>query len=394
MRRQAVLTALPEGDGIVPEQGNNFAVQLLGANEERLAQLALHLVESVTQEFGLPPIPIQHQWPVSVVDVVRQFLVHVASDDVAGIRVHGSVFETLGIEASRGGLDMDVLAATIRHAVSLVQSQTHRAVLADRDEVDKEAVLELLQRVLLAGEAVVDAARHGYEIAELASEGDGELARQLAAELMSRGARAPELAQRLGWKPDGLVCAMIASPVSGAAIAGAVPGTPAYFSRTADVVIAIPLPREYLATSIRSRLEGIQCVVGPAVPLDEFCDSLALAQRVSDRDELPAHRPVFVDDELLALTCTSDPMAVEALRRKHFVGLDQLAPDVRAMLVETLHAWLRHWGHRPAIAADLHVHPQTVSGRLHRLRDLLADDLEDPTTRSELLVLLTAEGAA
>ncbi|WP_207233777.1 hypothetical protein [Janibacter limosus] len=35
-----------------------------------------------------------------------------------------------------------------------------------------------------------------------------------------------------------------------------------------------------------------------------------------------------------------------------------------------------------------------MSGRLHRLRDLLADDLEDPTTRSELLVLLTAEGVA
>ena len=87
-------------------------------------------------------------------------------------------------------------------------------------------------------------------------------------------------------------------------------------------------------------------------------------------------------------------MVVTALRRKHFVELDQLAPEVRSMLVTTLHAWLRHWGHRPAIAADLHVHPQTVSGRLHRLRDLLADDLEDPTTRSELLVLLTAEGGA
>ena len=35
-----------------------------------------------------------------------------------------------------------------------------------------------------------------------------------------------------------------------------------------------------------------------------------------------------------------------------------------------------------------------MSGRLHRLRDLLADDLEGAVVRAELLVLLTAEGAA
>lgn len=378
----------------MPDQGSNFAVQLLGANEEKVGQLALHLVESVAQEYGLRPTPVAHQWPVSVVDLVRQFLAHVASDDVAGIRARGGVFETLGIEASRGGLDMDVLAAAIRHAVSLVQSQTHRAALADPAEFDQEAVLDLLQRVLLGGEAVVDAARHGYEIAGLAADGDGELARQLAGELMTRGDGAAELARHLGWKSDGLVCAMVASPISATAIAGAVTGTPAYFSRTDDVVVAVPLPLDHLSTSIREQLDGIACVVGPAVPLDEFCESLALAERIRDRDEPLPHHPVFVDDDLLVLSCTADPMVVNALRRKHFVELDQLAPEVRSMLVTTLHAWLRHWGHRPAIAADLHVHPQTVSGRLHRLRDLLADDLEDPTTRSELLVLLTAEGVA
>ena len=60
------------------------------------------------------------------------------------------------------------------------------------------------------------------------------------------------------------------------------------------------------------------------------------------------------------------------------------------MLVETLRQWLLQWGHRPGIAQALTVHPQTVSGRLHRLRDLLADDLEGAVVRAELLVLLTA----
>lgn len=46
------------------------------------------------------------------------------------------------------------------------------------------------------------------------------------------------------------------------------------------------------------------------------------------------------------------------------------------------------------MAAPVGLHPQTVSGRINRLKDLLADDLEDPTVRAELLVLLTADGVA
>ena len=41
------------------------------------------------------------------------------------------------------------------------------------------------------------------------------------------------------------------------------------------------------------------------------------------------------------------------------------------------------WG----IAKALHVHPQTVSGRINRLKDLLADEPEGPRVRAELLVL-------
>lgn len=100
----------------------------------------------------------------------------------------------------------------------------------------------------------------------------------------------------------------------------------------------------------------------------------------------------FVDDSLLELVCVADPVAVRALRRKYFGELDPLPENQRAVLVETLRQWLLQWGHRPGITQALTVHPQTVSGRLHLLHDLLADDLEDAVVRAELLVLLTAEG--
>jgi DNA-binding PucR family transcriptional regulator len=40
------------------------------------------------------------------------------------------------------------------------------------------------------------------------------------------------------------------------------------------------------------------------------------------------------------------------------------------------------------VAAELYIHPQTVSYRLKRLRELLGDDLDDPTARFELLLAL------
>ena len=39
-------------------------------------------------------------------------------------------------------------------------------------------------------------------------------------------------------------------------------------------------------------------------------------------------------------------------------------------------------GSRAEVAAELFVHPQTVSYRLKRLRDLLGDDLDDPAASS------------
>jgi DNA-binding PucR family transcriptional regulator len=40
------------------------------------------------------------------------------------------------------------------------------------------------------------------------------------------------------------------------------------------------------------------------------------------------------------------------------------------------------------VSTELYNHPQTVSYRLRRLRELLGDDLDDPGSRLELLLVL------
>ena len=59
-------------------------------------------------------------------------------------------------------------------------------------------------------------------------------------------------------------------------------------------------------------------------------------------------------------------------------------------LLETLRAWLDHQRHTPRIAAELHVHPQTVRYRVRQLRELLGDAIETPEGRFELELALRA----
>ena len=68
----------------------------------------------------------------------------------------------------------------------------------------------------------------------------------------------------------------------------------------------------------------------------------------------------------------------------------ELAEPERGRLLETLAAWLDHQRHTPGIAAQLHVHPQTVRYRLSKLRELLDDRLETPDGRFELELALRA----
>ncbi len=58
-------------------------------------------------------------------------------------------------------------------------------------------------------------------------------------------------------------------------------------------------------------------------------------------------------------------------------------------------AWLGHRGSAPQVAADLHVHPQTVRYRLAALKELLGEaTLADPDARFELELALRARASA
>jgi hypothetical protein len=141
---------------------------------------------------------------------------------------------------------------------------------------------------------------------------------------------------------------------------------------------------------LRTALAGLQCAVGISMPIDTLARSVELTQLAlrMRTEQVLTGDPVFVDDHLDTIIVHRDTRLLSFLRAQVLSPLDGLPAGARDRLTDTLVSWLRHHGDRHAVAADLHVHPQTVSYRLARLRTLFGEQLEDPRERTRLLLAL------
>jgi hypothetical protein len=104
--------------------------------------------------------------------------------------------------------------------------------------------------------------------------------------------------------------------------------------------------------------------------------------------------PLRVDDNLAALLLFESRDLAGRIAARRLAAFAELTPRARERMRETALALLRHDGNAVAMAAAMHVHPQTARYRIARLRELLGDQLDDPDARFELQLALRAEAAA
>ncbi len=135
-------------------------------------------------------------------------------------------------------------------------------------------------------------------------------------------------------------------------------------------------------------LHGRSAVVGPPRPWTEARASYLRAARTLALDIVRREEPLDSEAHLGELVLAADPETTADLRAAVLEPLAQLRPATAQRLSETLRSWLLHQGRRDAVAADLHVHPQTVRYRMGQLRELYADRLDDPRVVFELLLAL------
>ncbi|MEP7089947.1 MAG: helix-turn-helix domain-containing protein [Nocardioidaceae bacterium] len=140
-------------------------------------------------------------------------------------------------------------------------------------------------------------------------------------------------------------------------------------------------------------LRGRSAVVGPARSWTLARSSYVRAVRTvalaeaADPDRAGG-RAVDSDEHLAELVLGADPEALADLRASVLAPLGDLKPAAAERLAETLRSWLLHQGRRDAVAAELHVHAQTVRYRMGQLREVYGEGLDDPRTVLELVVAL------
>lgn len=125
--------------------------------------------------------------------------------------------------------------------------------------------------------------------------------------------------------------------------------------------------------------------------LDQVTDALRLA-RIAMAGSVPERGLVTVfDDESLAVLAAAAPLVSSRVASRVLAGLDQIPATDRALLLDTLRAWLDNDGSVGATARALYCHYNTVRHRLQKLQRLTGRSLTVPREQAELCLALEIE---
>jgi len=330
---------------------------------------------------------------------VERFADLIGSGDPALPERERGVFAALGAAEAREDRGPEALLAALRAASRVLLRAASHALAAER-EVGTAELVDLSDALI----AYVD------ELAAAATDGYARQVREQAGERDRRQGRLADLLLR-GGAPAGVVRAA-AADVGWRSLAGVVPvivpldrARDARFrfaadgvvaERAGDAVVLLRAGPRTARTALAAALGDRPAVVGPAVPWSQVPEGVRLAELAAGATAQAlgtAGAPVFVDDHLAALALRGEPGALDVLAVRRLAPLAGLRRTQRERLLVTLRSWLLHWGSRAEVAAELFVHPQTVSYRLKHLRALLGADLDDPAARFELLLVLSRPDA-
>ncbi|WP_326553154.1 PucR family transcriptional regulator [Micromonospora sp. NBC_01813] len=302
------------------------------------------------------------------------------------------VFVALGAAEAREQRGPEALLAALRMASRLLLRHLGE-VLAELRPLDVETLVDCADAVSGYVDELAAASTDGFAQQVREQSGDGDrLRRQLADLLLAGGAPAEVVAAaatRVGWPELDTVVPVVLAVGHARDVRFRFGADGLVIERGRDAVVLLRAGPRTSRSALAATLHGRAASVGPALPWPQVPQAVRLAELTATATP-PTADVVFADDQLTTLAVQGQPDALAVLTVRRLAPFDSLRPTGREELLRTLHSWLRHWGARTAVSAELFVHPQTVSYRVKRLRALLGDDLADPDRRFELLLVLAA----
>ncbi|MEV0900548.1 helix-turn-helix domain-containing protein [Actinoplanes sp. NPDC049802] len=301
------------------------------------------------------------------------------------------VFVALGAAEARENRGPETLLASLRVASRLLL-RTATQALGELRPVSVAEVIDLSDATSAFIDELATACTDGLARQLREQAGEGDRRRRQVADLLLSGGSSPEVVREaaagIGWPGVDAVVPVLLPPDQARDARFRFGADGVVAERGRDAVLLLRAGPRSERAALTEALHGRAAVVGPALHWTEAPQAVRLAERTAEL-VTPGAGPVFVDDHFAALALRGEPGALPVLTARRLAPLAGLRANQREAFLVTLESWLRHWGSRSAVAAELFVHPQTVSYRLNRLRELLGDDLDDPRARFELLLALT-----
>ncbi len=299
-------------------------------------------------------------------------------------------YRRIGSIESQQGRSLDVLLSAYRVGARVAWEQFSGEAVAA--EVTTANLVTLAEAIFVYIDVLSAASASGHASQE--GQRDVQRSRLVQALLDGQGLTDPvaiqDAADAAGWTiPERMAVAVV--PL----LPGREPTPPAGVIALIEGGEAIAILPDPAGPGRRQALEraweGSQVFVGTVRPATEAATSLAHARRVQrlvQQARVPDTRIVVATDHLAELVVGADWELLVELRERVLRPLVGISGAKRVALEQTLAAWLGLAGDRHRVAQSLHVHPQTVSYRLQRLRELFGDALDDPAQRLALQLVL------
>ena len=365
--------------------------------EAEIDPISTEILESIAHEIPEYARPLEGRFGRGirrgVEEALAQFVALIRDPD-AGREAGREVYLALGRGEQRSGRTLDSLQAAYRIGARI--SWRRFADACRRAGVGAEPLALLAEAVFayideLAADSVEGFAQAQAEVEDLRRRRRRELVALLLADPPADTADVAAAARAAAWEVPAGLAALACSEEALARITRRLP--PEVLATVVDGEGCLLLPdpegpgrAEALAVAAAEGTIALGPTVAPTAARESW--SLALSLLRSEIEKGPLLR---VDENLATLLLFESRELAGRIAVRRLGAFADLTPKARARMRETALAHLRHDGNAVAMAAAMHVHPQTARYRIARLRELLGDQLDDPDARFELQLALRAE---
>jgi PucR C-terminal helix-turn-helix domain len=327
-------------------------------------------------------------------EALLQFVALIRDPD-AGRGPGREVYVELGRGEQRVGRTLDSLQAAYRIGARVAWRRLAEA--GQRAKLEPEPLTLLADAIFAYIDELSADSVEGYAEAQAAVE---DLRRRRRRELVNLLLREPAVSsadlaaaeQAAGWKlPRRLAVAACSNDDVGS-LAG---GLPVDFLVTVAEGVGCIIVPDPEGPGRREQVERLAAratlALGPTTSPAEAARSWELALALlhaTEADVISGPGLLLAEDHLPDLLLVSNSTVASLLAARCLAPLQDLTPRARERMRETALAYVRHYGNAVAMAAELHVHPQTARYRIARLRELFGEGLDDPDARFELELAL------